>query len=151
MISLSKFKNLYDSGLMRIIQGVGYPIQDKSHFKSTDLWLTGGDGTPANNVLESGWVGRFLENYYADFITANFPLGIQLGSSDNSLGFHGEVEQDNPPKNVFYESYTLAYSNNMAGTLTAPFKGKHGWYFRNETKEDIVVTIILNGQYELFK
>jgi uncharacterized protein (DUF1501 family) len=90
--SLSKFKNLYDSGLMRIIQGVGYPIQDKSHFKSTDLWLTGGDGTPANNILDSGWVGRFLENYYANFINANFPLGIQLGSSENSLGFHGEIE-----------------------------------------------------------
>ena len=86
------FKSLYDSGLMRVIQGVGYPTQDKSHFKSTDLWLTGGDGTLANNLLDSGWVGRFLENYYADFITANFPLGIQLGSSDNSLGFHGEVE-----------------------------------------------------------
>ncbi len=90
--SLTGFKNLYDNGLMRLIQGVGYPVQDKSHFKSTDLWLTGGDGTPANNVLESGWVGRFLENYFANFLTANFPLGIQLGSSENSLGFHGEVE-----------------------------------------------------------
>jgi uncharacterized protein (DUF1501 family) len=77
---------------MRVIQGVGYPTQDKSHFKSTDLWLSGGDGTPANNVSQSGWVGRFLENYYADYLTANFPLGIQLGSSENSLGFHGEVE-----------------------------------------------------------
>jgi uncharacterized protein (DUF1501 family) len=90
--SLTGFKSLYDNGLMRLIQGVGYPIQDKSHFKSTDLWLTGGDGTPANNVLDSGWVGRFLENYYANFLTANFPLGIQLGSSENSLGFHGEEE-----------------------------------------------------------
>ena len=90
--ALSGFKNLYDNGLMRLIQGVGYPIQDKSHFKSTDLWLTGGDGTPANNVLGSGWVGRFLENYFANFLTANFPLGIQLGSSENSLGFHGEIE-----------------------------------------------------------
>jgi uncharacterized protein (DUF1501 family) len=90
--SLVGFKNLYDSGLMRLIQGVGYPIQDKSHFKSTDLWLTGGDGTTANNSLDSGWVGRFLENYYANFLTANFPLGIQLGSSENSLGFHGEQE-----------------------------------------------------------
>ena len=90
--SLTGFKSLYDNGLMRLIQGVGYPIQDKSHFKSTDLWLTGGDGTPANNILESGWVGRFLENYYANFLTANFPLGIQLGSSENSLGFHGEEE-----------------------------------------------------------
>ena len=90
--ALTGFKNLYDNGLMRLIQGVGYPIQDKSHFKSTDLWLTGGDGTPANNILESGWIGRFLENYYANFLTANFPLGIQLGSSENSLGFHGEEE-----------------------------------------------------------
>jgi uncharacterized protein (DUF1501 family) len=90
--SLTGFKSLYDSGLMRIIQGVGYPSQDKSHFKSTDLYLTGGDGTAANNNLTSGWIGRFLENYYANYLTANFPLGIQLGSSDNSLGFHGVVE-----------------------------------------------------------
>lgn len=90
--SLTGFKSLYDSGLMRVIQGVGYPSQDKSHFKSTDLWLMGGDGTPANNFSDSGWIGRFLENYYSNFLTANFPLGIQLGSSENSLGFHGEIE-----------------------------------------------------------
>lgn len=90
--SLTGFKSLYDSGLMRVIQGVGYPTQDKSHFKSTDLWLMGGDGTPANNFSDSGWIGRFLENYYSNFLNANFPLGIQLGSSENSLGFHGEVE-----------------------------------------------------------
>ncbi|MFE3868493.1 DUF1501 domain-containing protein [Flavobacterium sp. LS2P90] len=90
--SLSGFKSLYDKGFMRIIQGVGYPSQDKSHFKSTDLWLTGGDGTMANNNLDSGWTGRFLENFYAEYLNSNFPLGIQLGSSDNSLGFHGEVE-----------------------------------------------------------
>jgi len=90
--SLTGFKSLYDSGFMRVVQGVGYPSQDKSHFKSTDLWLTGGDGTQANNALDSGWIGRFLESYYSNFLSANFPLGIQLGSSDNSLGFHGEVE-----------------------------------------------------------
>ena len=90
--SLTGFKSLYDRGLMRVVQGVGYPSQDKSHFKSTDLWLTGGDGTAANNAIDSGWIGRFLENYYSNFLTANFPLGIQLGSSDNSLGFHGEEE-----------------------------------------------------------
>lgn len=90
--SLTGFKSLYDSGLMRVIQGVGYPSQDKSHFKSTDLWLMGGDGTPANNFSDSGWIGRFLENYYSNFLNANFPLGIQLGSSENSLGFHGEIE-----------------------------------------------------------
>jgi hypothetical protein len=38
----------------------------------------------------------------------------------------------------------------MAGTFTAPFEGKHGWYFRNESKQAIVVTLRLKGQYELF-
>lgn len=66
------------------------------------------------------------------------------------LDFHGEVKQDNPPKDVFYESYALAYSNNMAGTFTAPFNGKHGWYFRNEYNEDIHLFIILKGEYDLF-
>jgi uncharacterized protein (DUF1501 family) len=90
--SLIGFKNLYDNGLMKIIQGVGYPSQDRSHFKSTDLWLSGGDGTKANNNIDNGWIGRFLENYYANFLNSSFPLGIQLGSSDNSLGFHGAIE-----------------------------------------------------------
>jgi hypothetical protein len=67
------------------------------------------------------------------------------------IDFHGEVKQTNPPKNVFYESYTLAYSNNMAGTFTAPFEGKHGWYFRNDSNQNIVVTSRLKGQYDLFK
>lgn len=77
----------------------------------------------------------------------------EWATSDNNIvfiDFHGEVKQDNPPKEVFYESYTLAYSNNMAGTFTAPFEGRHGWYFRNRSDEDITVTIRLKGQYQLF-
>jgi len=66
------------------------------------------------------------------------------------IDFHGEVYQENPPENVFYESYALAYVNNMAGTFTAPFEGKHGWYFRNENKDTVTVTIHLLGQYKLF-
>jgi hypothetical protein len=66
------------------------------------------------------------------------------------LDFHGEVKEPNPPKNVFYESYTLAYSANMAGTFTAPFEGKHGWYFKNNNKKDVQITIKLKGQYKLF-
>lgn len=92
--ALTGFKSLYDGGKMKIIQGVGYPRQDKSHFKSTDLWLTGGDGAQDNSNLTSGWVGRFMESYYSNFINANFPLGLQLGSSENSLAYSGLVEND---------------------------------------------------------
>lgn len=57
---------------------------------------------------------------------------------------------ENPPKKEWFESYTEAYSNNVVGTLTAPFAGIHGWYFRNKNSEDVVVTIKLKGQYQLF-
>jgi len=64
------------------------------------------------------------------------------------IDFHGELIQDKPAQ--FYESHTHAYSNNMAGTFTAPFEGKHGWYFRNENKDTVKVTLHLKGQYQLF-
>jgi uncharacterized protein (DUF1501 family) len=56
---------------MRIIQGVGYPRQNKSHFKSTDLWPRG-DGNSANNNFESGLDGA-LWNSINNFLNANFP------------------------------------------------------------------------------
>lgn len=118
--SLIGFKNLYDNGLMKIIQGVGYPSQDKSHFKSTDLWLSGGDGTKANNNIDNGWIGRFLENYYANFLNSSFPLGIQLGSSDNSLGFHGAIEHG-MSLNISGQDLSGFYSviNGLGGTPPA--------------------------------
>lgn len=63
--------------------------------------------------------------------------------------FHGEVAQENPPKNVFFQSHTVAYSNNMVGTFVSPFEGKHGWYFRNKTAKDVAVVIRLKGQYSM--
>ena len=77
----------------------------------------------------------------------------EWSTNDGSILYsdmHGEIIMDNPPKEEFFESYTEAYSNNMTGTLTAPFEGKHGWYFRNKNKEDVTVTIRLKGQYQLF-
>ena len=63
---------------------------------------------------------------------------------------HGELLSATPPEDEFFESYAEAYSNNMTGTLLAPFEGIHGWYFRNKNKEDVTVNIKLKGQYELF-
>jgi hypothetical protein len=63
------------------------------------------------------------------------------------VDFHGEVNQEQVTSDVYYESYTLAYADNMVGTLLAPYEGKHGWYFRNNGKSDIIVTIRLKGQY----
>ena len=63
--------------------------------------------------------------------------------------FHGEVKQEKEVKEVYFESYTMANSNNMVGTFLAPYEGKHGWFFRNTGNEDVVVNLRLNGQYTL--
>lgn len=63
--------------------------------------------------------------------------------------FHGEVKQKNPTENVYFESFTIAYSNNIIGNFLAPYEGKHGWYFKNKSENDIMITIRLKGQYSL--
>ena len=43
---LANFKPMLDAGNLAIVQGVGYPNPDRSHFRSTDIWLTGSGSVP---------------------------------------------------------------------------------------------------------
>ena len=90
--ALTGFQNLYAADQLRIIQSVGYPSQNKSHFASKDIYATGNDGSNWNNGSDSGWIGRYMEQAYADLIPTNYPMGIQIGSQNTNLGFHGIVE-----------------------------------------------------------
>lgn len=90
--ALTGFKSLYDAGTLRILQSVGYPSQNKSHFASRDLYSTGNDGNNWDNGNNSGWIGRFIEKHYSDDLSENYPMGVQIGSSKTALGFHGEDE-----------------------------------------------------------
>ena len=90
--ALTSFKSLYDQGWLRIIQSVGYPSQNKSHFASKDIYATGNDGNSWLNGADSGWIGRYMESKYQDELNANYPLAVQIGSKNVSLGFHGIYE-----------------------------------------------------------
>ncbi|MEM7372038.1 MAG: DUF1501 domain-containing protein [Bacteroidota bacterium] len=95
--SLAPLQSMYDDGLMNVLQGVGYQDMNRSHFKATDLWFSGGDSTPVNNNIPTGWIGRYLDHTYPG-LAGNpnpfmpDPLGIQLGDPKPSLGFHTEGE-----------------------------------------------------------
>ncbi len=98
--SLIDIKALYDKGWVNVVQGVGYEQVNQSHFKATDLWLSGGDGTQENYSIGSGWMGRSLQAMFPDVLgapieTMKDPLGIQVGDSNPSLGFHTETEHQN--------------------------------------------------------
>ncbi len=54
---LAALRDLYDDGQLSIIQGVGYPNPNRSHFKSMDIWHTA-DTTGTGE----GWLGRYFDN-----------------------------------------------------------------------------------------
>jgi uncharacterized protein (DUF1501 family) len=56
---LSALKEIYDQGWMSIINSVGYPNPDRSHFRSMDIWQTASD---SNQFLNTGWIGRYLDS-----------------------------------------------------------------------------------------
>ena len=62
-------QQLYNEGKVSIVQSVGYPNQNRSHFRSSDIWTTGSDAT---TELETGWLARHLEVEYPDF-PDNYP------------------------------------------------------------------------------
>ncbi len=56
--ALTAFKDLYDEGELGILNNVGYPNPDRSHFRSMDIWHT---ASPANEYWNQGWLGRYLD------------------------------------------------------------------------------------------
>ena len=71
----------YQNSQMSIIQNVGYPNGDLSHFRSSDIWDT---GSSEDEELFTGWIGRFLEAEYPGFPenSPEFPLAIQFNSAN---------------------------------------------------------------------
>lgn len=56
--ALTGFKELYDDGSLAILNNVGYPNPDRSHFRSMDIWHT---ASQSHEYWTNGWVGRYLD------------------------------------------------------------------------------------------
>ncbi|HKU66160.1 MAG TPA: DUF1501 domain-containing protein [Candidatus Baltobacteraceae bacterium] len=54
---MRSFKSLYDSGMVAVVQNVGYPNPDHSHFRSTEIWQT----AVPEKYEHTGWLGRYLD------------------------------------------------------------------------------------------
>ena len=71
--SIGPLKDLYDNGKVAIIQGVGYPNPNRSHFRSMDIWHT----CQPDKVGTEGWVGRAIREM--DPASENVLTGVNLG------------------------------------------------------------------------
>lgn len=81
--AMAALRNLYQNGQLGVVQSVGYPSPNFSHFRATDIWTSGSD---SNVALTTGWAGRYLDGEYAGFPTGfpsaqnPDPLAISIGS-----------------------------------------------------------------------
>lgn len=57
--ALKGLKAEFDEGRMAVVQNVGYPNPNRSHFRSMEIWHTGSDDTQARAV--TGWIGRYFD------------------------------------------------------------------------------------------
>ncbi len=57
--SLSGLASAYQEGHLAVVQGVGYPNPNRSHFRSTEIWATAVDSNKSSNT---GWIGRYFDN-----------------------------------------------------------------------------------------
>ncbi len=61
--ALQVFKGFFDDGNLGIINSVGYPNPDRSHFRSMDIWQSGSD---SDKYVYTGWLGRYLDAQCSD-------------------------------------------------------------------------------------
>jgi uncharacterized protein (DUF1501 family) len=72
--SMTGMKELYDSGNLAVVQGVGYPNPNRSHFRSTEIWQTASD---SDKIEKYGWLGRYFDNCCAG---ADPAIGVTIGN-----------------------------------------------------------------------
>jgi len=57
--AMTRLKGLYDQGQVAVLNAVGYPNPDRSHFRSMDIWQS---GSASDQYLSTGWLGRYLDS-----------------------------------------------------------------------------------------
>lgn len=73
--SLTGLNDLYSQGKVAVIQGVGYPQPDHSHFRSMEIWQT----AEPEKIIRSGWLSRYMESSLSG--VRNPLKAIQIGGS----------------------------------------------------------------------
>jgi uncharacterized protein (DUF1501 family) len=121
--AMEAMHNLYQEGKMGVVQSVGYPGFNYSHFRATDIWLSGSD---ANEFLDSGWAGRYLNyeypNYPVGFPDSTMPdplairvgegigLGLQMNGVNMAISINSASDPVDLTGNIFKDPANKLYS-----------------------------------------
>jgi len=161
--AMTGFKSLFDAGHLSIVNGVGYPNPNRSHFRATEIWQTASD---EDKYLTDGWLGRYFDNAcqgcdptvainigprLPQAFSSHTPTGISLENPD-SYRFIGSGKNDdetvayrsmytpNPDENVFASGENSGGSVSMvSGTVTLQ-NGQSALDFLERTSMDARVS-----------
>lgn len=101
---------LFNEGKLGVLSGLGYHNPDFSHFRSTDIWLSGIVPSSTSQPLPTGWLGRYFDTYSGKDKPES-PYCIQVGKTP-SLMFLGETGE----KSIVLESAEdMYYQGQMVG------------------------------------
>lgn len=80
-------KSMFEDGRLAIIQGIGYENPSLSHFRSTDIWLSGFNTSDPNKRLIDGWLGRYWAEALPGFpeTLPQDPTAVQIGGTLSML------------------------------------------------------------------
>jgi len=115
--AMPELTNLYKEGKVQIIQGVGYPNPNLSHFRSKDIIISASDA--ATNI-SSGWLGRMLGRQYSSFpigypnVNQPHPISLSLGSTSSAT-----CQGDQANFSTVLKNLSAVYSNS-AGNVSFP-------------------------------
>lgn len=108
---MTGMQNMFSSGKLGIIQNVGYPEQNRSHFRSMDIWSSGLMATAPS----TGWLGRHLDNQNPGYPTGYpsvadpDPFAISMGYEVSST-CQGLLANFSHAVNNPFDVYNLATS-----------------------------------------
>lgn len=92
---------------------------------------------PANSGLEYKF---HLQQY------GNLSYEWTSGATALYFDLHGEPEGNT---SGYFESFAEAEGSAMSGSITAPFAGSHGWYWKNDSGDDVTVSLKTRGDYKI--
>lgn len=105
--SLAALRGIFDDGLMTVVNNVGYPNPDRSHFRSMDIWHTASD---SQEYLSNGWIGRYLDNacqgsapYHAIEVDDSLSLAMK-GTRQSGFAMSNPKQLSKNTKNPFLQS-----------------------------------------------
>ena len=117
--NFAPMKEMYDEGMVGIVQGIGYPNSNRSHFRGMDIWHT----CEPDKVVTEGWLGKALKeldpNGEDELTGINFGIGLPRAmavpgvpvTSVNDLDTYGlltgisEQDQRDQALQIFKEMY----------------------------------------------